>query len=66
MAILPILFTLCIIAVLVWVVWQLIQGFPTYGVSTVKMLMIAALIIVLIFVLAAVLGIPILAGLRLK
>lgn len=61
----PLLLTLCIIAVLIWVVYQLITSFPSYGVATVKMLLIAALVIVVIFVLAAVFGVPILGGLRL-
>ncbi len=63
---LPLLFTLCVIAVLVWVVYQLITTMPGWGVQTVKMLLIAGLVLVLIFVLAAVFGVEILGGLRLK
>ncbi len=66
MPILPVLFTIAVIAVIVWVAWSLIQAFPTYGIATVKMLLIAALVVVLIFVIASVLGIQILGGLRLK
>jgi hypothetical protein len=63
---LSILFTLAIVAVLVWVIYQLIVSFPSYGVPTVRMLAIAALVIVVIFILASVFSIPVLGGLRLK
>ena len=66
MAILPVLFALMVLAVLVWVAWVLIQSFPSYGVPTVKMLLIAVLVLIIIFFLASILGISMPGGLRLK
>ncbi len=61
----PLLLTLCVIAILVYVAYSLIVSFPTYGVPTMKMLLVAVLCIIVIFILSAVLNAPILGGLRL-
>jgi hypothetical protein len=63
---LPILFTLMVVAVVIYVVVRLIQDFPSYGIGTVKMLALAAVCLVVIFLLAGVFGISILGGLRLR
>lgn len=62
----PLFLTIAIIVVLFYVAWQLISTYDHWGTATVKMLFTALLIIVAIFILAALIGTPLLVGLRLK